>query len=111
MIQLGRREDLETTTFELERVTFVGGAAPDRGPDRAFRAEVRIRHRATPIPATVRPATPKEPERGGRWFVETDRPVWAAAPGQAGVLYAGDVVLGGGRIARDARGASLSVVA
>jgi len=27
-------------------------------------------------------------------------PVWAAAPGQAAVLYDGEVVLGGGRIAR-----------
>ena len=35
-------------------------------------------------------------------MVETDRPVWAAAPGQAAVLYDGDVVLGGGRIARPA---------
>jgi tRNA-specific 2-thiouridylase len=111
MIQLGRREDLETTTFELERATFVNGAAPARGPERSFRAEVRIRHRATPIPATVRPATSSQPDRGGRWIVETDRPVWAAAPGQAGVLYDGDVVLGGGRIARTARGASLPVVA
>jgi hypothetical protein len=32
--------------------------------------------------------------------VETDVPVWAAAPGQAAVLYDGEVVLGGGRIAR-----------
>jgi len=111
MIQLGRREDLETTTFELERATFVNGAAPARGPERSFRAEVRIRHRATPIPATVRPVTSSQPDRGGRWIVETDRPVWAAAPGQAGVLYDGDVVLGGGRIARTARGASLPVVA
>ena len=110
MIQLGRREDLETTTFELERVTFVGGAAPAPSGDRTFRADVRIRHRATPIPATVRPATPAEPARGGRWVIETDRPVWAAAPGQAGVLYDGDVVLGGGRISRDAH-ASLPVVA
>jgi hypothetical protein len=31
--------------------------------------------------------------------VETVTPVWAAAPGQAAVLYDGDVVLGGGRIA------------
>jgi tRNA-specific 2-thiouridylase len=99
-ITLGRREDLETTTIELERVTFVTGNAPlGRTP---FRAEVRIRHRAVPIAATVLPATPGEPARGGRWIVETDAPVWAAAPGQAAVLYDGDLVLGGGRIARPA---------
>ena len=34
-----------------------------------------------------------------RWPVTTDDPVWAAAPGQAAVLYDGDEVLGGGRIA------------
>ena len=97
-ITLGRREDLETTAIELERASFVAGDAPaGREP---FRADIRIRHRATPIPATVRPATPDEPSRGGRWLVETDTPVWAAAPGQAAVLYDGDVVLGGGRIAR-----------
>jgi hypothetical protein len=32
--------------------------------------------------------------------IDTDVPVWAAAPGQAAVLYDGDVVLGGGRITR-----------
>jgi tRNA U34 2-thiouridine synthase MnmA/TrmU len=35
--------------------------------------------------------------------VETDTPVWAAAPGQACVLFdpgEADVVLGGGRITR-----------
>ena len=60
MIQLGRREDLETTTFLLERVTFVGGSAPADGKKRVFRADVRIRHRATPIAASVRPLTPGE---------------------------------------------------
>jgi tRNA-specific 2-thiouridylase len=44
-----------------------------------------------------------EPSRGGRWIAETDSPVWAAAPGQAAVLYDGDIVLGGGRIEPDAR--------
>ncbi len=48
-IQLGRREDLETRTFTLERASFVAGP-PDAAP---FRASVRIRHRATPVPATV----------------------------------------------------------
>jgi tRNA-specific 2-thiouridylase len=97
-ITLGRREDLETTRIDLERASFVAGDAPSgRAP---FRAEIRIRHRSTPIPATVRPASATEPARGGRWVVETDTPVWAAAPGQAADLYDGDVVLGGGRIAR-----------
>ena len=104
-ITLGRRVDLETTTIELERASFVAGDAPG---ERAtpFRAEIRIRHRATPIGATVRPATASEPARGGRWRVETDTPVWAAAPGQAAVLYDGDVVIGGGRIARPAMAAT-----
>jgi tRNA-specific 2-thiouridylase len=98
-IQLGRREDLETTTFEVERTTFVG-ETPARAA--SFRADVRIRHRAAPMPATIRAATAGEPSRGGRWLVETDMPVWAAAPGQAAVFYDGELVLGGGRIARPA---------
>jgi tRNA-specific 2-thiouridylase len=97
-ITLGRREDLETSTVELERASFVAG----RPPAGAFRAEVRIRHRATPIPATVRTADRGRGADPGTWIIETDTPVWAAAPGQAAVLYDGDVVLGGGRIARPA---------
>jgi tRNA-specific 2-thiouridylase len=102
-IQLGRREDLETTTVPLSGVTFVDGHPPVARP---FRAEARIRHRAAPVPATIRPATTAEPRRGGRWIVETDEPVWAAAPGQACVLYDGQVVLGGGRIERTATAAN-----
>jgi tRNA-specific 2-thiouridylase len=103
-IQLGRREDLETRTFSVERASFVAGSPPPAGSDGqgGFRAAVRIRHRTAALPASVRPATPNEPDRGGRWLVETDTPVWAAAPGQAAVFYSGDVVVGGGRIARDA---------
>jgi tRNA-specific 2-thiouridylase len=91
-IQLGRREDLETRTVELERASFVAGPAPDR----EFRASIRIRHRATPVGAIARPAGER------RWTVTTDTPVWAVSPGQAAVLYDGDEVLGGGRIARPA---------
>jgi tRNA-specific 2-thiouridylase len=98
-ITLGRRQDLETTTIGLERTTFVAGDPP--GGRDSFHAEVRIRHRTTAIPATVRRA-PAGDARGSRWVAETDTPVWAAAPGQAAVLYDADVVLGGGRIARPA---------
>jgi tRNA-specific 2-thiouridylase len=87
-IQLGRREDLETREFTIERASFI---AP-RVPDGSLRASVRIRHRAAPIEATVSPLGER------RWRVTTDVPVWAAAPGQAAVLYDGDEVLGGGRI-------------
>jgi tRNA-specific 2-thiouridylase len=95
-ITLGRREDLETRWFELEDVGFVDGRPPAAG----FRAAVRIRHRAEPVPATVRPAFEGEGAGGSRWVVETDVPVWAIAPGQAAVLYDGEECLGGGRIAR-----------
>jgi tRNA-specific 2-thiouridylase len=95
-IQLGRREDLEVRDVVIERASFI---APEV-PVTPFRASVRIRHRATPIPATVRPLGDPSDRR---WLVVTDTPVWAAAPGQAAVLYDGehgDEVLGGGRIAR-----------
>ncbi|HEY2888467.1 MAG TPA: tRNA 2-thiouridine(34) synthase MnmA [Candidatus Limnocylindrales bacterium] len=98
-ITLARRADLETTTVPLERTTFVAGEAPN-GRTKPFRAELRIRHRGRPVPAWVHPQTAHEPARGGAWRVETDEPVWAAAPGQAAVLYDGELVLGGGRIAR-----------
>jgi tRNA-uridine 2-sulfurtransferase len=101
-ITLGRRRDLETRSIALDDVSFVADAPPAGGADGAggeFRAQVRIRHRATLVDATVRPASPSEPARGGRWLVETDTPVWAVAPGQACVLYDGDTCLGGGRIA------------
>jgi tRNA-uridine 2-sulfurtransferase len=98
-ITLARRADLETRSVGLERASFVAGDPPN-GPSRPFRAELRIRHRGRPVPALVRPRTADEPSRGGAWEVRTDDPVWAAAPGQAAVLYDGDRVLGGGRIAR-----------
>ncbi len=95
-IQLGRREDLETHQFTVERASFIAPAPPLS----AFRAAVRIRHRAAPIGATVTPLGDR------RWSVLTDEPVWAAAPGQAAVFYDGDEALGGGRIAVPTRDAA-----
>ena len=93
VIKLGRRADLETRRFEVEEVAFVAGVGPG-GDDGSFRAEVQIRHRGCAAAATVRPLS------FGTWQVDTDDPVWAAAPGQAAVFYRGEAVLGGGRIVR-----------
>jgi tRNA-specific 2-thiouridylase len=134
LIQLGRREDLETRHIILDDVRFVADAPPAVGrPDGAFRAAARIRHRAPLVGAWVRPLPgagqaiepdaaamqppgarhdrPEAPSREAvRWAVETDEPVWAAAPGQACVLYDAETCLGGGRIARMADGAASTPV-
>jgi tRNA-specific 2-thiouridylase len=106
-IVLARRADLETRRFAIADVTFVAGQPPV-GDGRAFAARAQIRHRADAVSAQVRPAAaaPSGPSPAGgvRWVVETETPVWAAAPGQACVLYDADdpdLVLGGGRIVRD----------
>jgi tRNA-uridine 2-sulfurtransferase len=109
IVKLGRRKDLEVRRFQVEDVRFVAGRSPSANAAGAatrtggatepsvgsdyFRAEVQIRHRGRPVAAVVRPGS------AGRWEVETDEPVWAAAPGQAAVFYRGEVVLGGGKIA------------
>ncbi|HTS14966.1 MAG TPA: tRNA 2-thiouridine(34) synthase MnmA [Candidatus Sulfotelmatobacter sp.] len=94
LVQLGRRDDLQRRTFALRDVAFVSGRPPDPA---GFEAEVRIRHRATPVPARIRPRGDGA-ARGVVWDVEVGQPVWAPAPGQAAVFYAAGEVLGGGRI-------------
>lgn len=94
LVTLARREDLEKREFSVEGGSFVAGPPPGD----VFEAEVRIRHRAEPVPGVVRRATAAEPDRGGRWEVVLERPVWAPAPGQACVFYRDDEVIGGGRI-------------
>ena len=94
VVQLARREELQRSTFTVEGGSFVSGAPPGE----SFEATVRIRHRAEAVPGLVSRLSPDEPDRGGRWRVDLARPAWAPAPGQAAVFYAGDEVLGGGRI-------------
>jgi tRNA-uridine 2-sulfurtransferase len=91
LITLGRKEDLYRQGFSLSEVSFV-----DSVPPRPFRARVRIRHRAEPLPGLIHPETGAH---SGHWRVELEQPAWAPAPGQAAVFYDhDDAVIGGGRI-------------
>ena len=99
-VTLGRRTDLETSRFAVEKVRFVAGRPPeDRSDGDGFRAQVQIRHRGKVAEARIRRSVSSPATEGGPWIVETDEPVWAAAPGQAAVFYHGEEVVGGGRIA------------
>ena len=53
--------------------------------------EAKVNYRATPRKAVVR-------MMGDKLIVTFEEPVRAVAPGQAMVLYQGDVVVGGGTI-------------
>ena len=93
LVTLGRREDLYRRSFGVTEASFIDGA-----PGEAFRARVRIRHRAEPVPALVRPTGEDH-----TWNVELERPAWAPAPGQAAVFYDDEGgVIGGGRISKAA---------
>jgi len=55
------------------------------------RADVKLRYRSDPVPATVE-ATPEG------FVLHLERPAHAVAPGQVAVLYDGDAVVGAGSI-------------
>jgi tRNA-specific 2-thiouridylase len=93
---VGPRDDLLAGTLEAEAF----GPAVDGFPstwsagDEPYRQGVtaRIRHRHAGVPVRCWTLT------GDRLRIDLDRPADAPAPGQALVLYDGDVVLGGGVI-------------
>jgi tRNA-specific 2-thiouridylase len=88
LIMIGDEDALMNRTLMADVASWVGGAPPAS----EFRAEVKVRYKSSPAPATVRVT-------GSEFAVEFDRPLRAITPGQAAVIYAGELVVGGGIIA------------
>jgi tRNA-uridine 2-sulfurtransferase len=88
---VGRGEDLLRATLTAKDMNWVS-IAPIQRP---IRAQVKIRNKHAAADATVRPIGNSD---ATRIEVRFDEPQRAVTPGQAAVLYDGDLVLGGGWI-------------
>jgi tRNA-specific 2-thiouridylase len=88
-VRVGGVEELLAPGLRLRDCAWIAGTPPS-GP---LRAEVQVRHRHAGAKASV------EVLGQGGARVVFDEPVRAVAPGQAAVIYDGDVVVGGGTIA------------
>jgi tRNA-specific 2-thiouridylase len=90
-IVVGEAEELESIGFTAKGVNWVAFDEPAE----PVRAEVKVRYRHEPAPATIHPL----PEARAR--IVFDDPQRAITPGQATTFYRGDEVVGGGWIAKD----------
>jgi tRNA-specific 2-thiouridylase len=88
---VGSAEDVVSDEFEIDRVNWIGEA-----PEDSIEATVKIRYSHPGTAAAVRVLD------GNRAQVQLHSPQKAVTPGQAAVIYNGDVVLGGGWICRRA---------
>jgi tRNA-specific 2-thiouridylase len=87
---VGDAGDLVCDEFEIDRTNWIAPALPTEGSE----LTVKIRYSHPGTPATV---TPLENNRARVRLHELQR---AVTPGQAAVIYGGDVVIGGGWICR-----------
>ena len=90
-VVLGREEELFRRDALAGEVNWISGETPTS----PFRCRAKIRYRKPEESATVTPLP------DGRIALLFDEPQRAITPGQAVVLYDGDVVLGGGVILRE----------
>ena len=89
-VTLGANEDLFRSRLRAEDWNWI----PFPELTEPIRVTAKVRYRHTPQPATV------YPEENGFARVEFDEPQRAITPGQAVVLYDGDLVIGSGTITK-----------
>jgi tRNA-specific 2-thiouridylase len=87
-VVVGADDALRTTALEVEDLNWISVEEPAA----TLRAQVKIRHKHKPAAATV------EPLSDLRARITFDAPQRAITPGQAAVVYDGDLVLAGGWI-------------
>ena len=87
-VVVGGTDELLSETCTVHDVNWVS-IEPASEP---VRAQVKIRNKHTPAPATLMPGSPVK--------VAFDEPQRAVTPGQAAVFYQGELLLGGGWIER-----------
>ena len=89
-VVVGNQEELYSRTLRARRVNLISVAELQE----PMRVTVKIRHKHTGASATL------EQFGGDEVLVTFDEPQRAVTPGQAAVFYDGDVVVGGGWIAK-----------
>ncbi len=89
-VVVGERQTAFQPGCEVSRVNWASIPAPS-GP---LRADVQVRYRTPPVPATIIPLDAKFEQAR----VQFDEPQFSISPGQAAVWYQGEVLLGGGII-------------
>lgn len=87
---VGDRTQATQPDCTVARVNWVSIAEPTA----PIRATVQVRYRSPAVPVTVVPL------EGNRMKLVFDEPQFSITPGQAAVLYDGDILLGGGIIER-----------
>src|SRR4051794_1648657 len=96
-VLVGSAEDLVSDDFEIDRVNWMAAGAGIGDPgDNCFEATVKIRYSHPGTAATIMRL------ENGRARIQLHEPQKAVTPGQAAVIYQGDVVVGGGWICRAA---------
>lgn len=92
-VVVGPREEMWAEWVELNDLNWLGNM-PDIGED----LQVQLRHRAAPAPARLEQISEKT------LALRLGDPQFAVTPGQSGVLFSGNRVVGGGRILRSREG-------